>query len=204
MESGSTWDCYAPGAPLAPGLPDGPPEQITFGSNEEGGVAVAPDGRSLITSILSTQNSVWIHDTRGERAVSTEGYAESKLQCSLGTGSVCTICCAAIFPRHLPTLARRSRDRKERSCFTGILNPRYDISNDETDAVFSIQPAGQASELWIAPLDRSAPPRRIAASGEAFPYLGPKDELLFRMSDGTYYMGAMKRDGSGERKAVLR
>ena len=44
-------------------FPDGKPEQITFGSTEEAGIAMAPDGRSLITSIFTRQNAVWIHDS---------------------------------------------------------------------------------------------------------------------------------------------
>jgi hypothetical protein len=33
--------------------PDGSPEQITFGPTEEDGLAVMPDGKSLITSFPS-------------------------------------------------------------------------------------------------------------------------------------------------------
>ena len=58
-------------------FPDGQPEQITSGPEEEEGVAVAPDGRSLITSIFMRQSSVWMHDSTGDRAVSSEGYAVS-------------------------------------------------------------------------------------------------------------------------------
>src|SRR4029078_9466965 len=56
-------------------FPDGAPEQITFGATEEEGIAMAPDGRSLITSIGTSRSVVWIHDAAGERAISTEGYA---------------------------------------------------------------------------------------------------------------------------------
>jgi serine/threonine protein kinase len=49
-------------------FPDGAPEQITFGPLEEEGIAVAPDGRSLVTSIGMRRSAVWIHDAAGERA----------------------------------------------------------------------------------------------------------------------------------------
>ena len=55
-------------------FPDGQPEQITSGPTEEEGVAVAPDGRSLITSIGMRQSAVWIHDARGDRPLSSQGY----------------------------------------------------------------------------------------------------------------------------------
>jgi hypothetical protein len=55
-------------------FPKGEPEQITFGPTEEQGVAVAPDGRSLLTSIGVHQSAIWIHDARGERPLSSDGY----------------------------------------------------------------------------------------------------------------------------------
>ena len=58
-------------------FPDGAPEQITFGPLEEEGIAVAPDGRSLVTSIGMRRSAVWIHDAAGERAIVSEGYASA-------------------------------------------------------------------------------------------------------------------------------
>jgi hypothetical protein len=55
-------------------FPKGDPEQITSGPTDEEGVAIVPDGRSLITSIGMRHSAVWIHDSGGERAVSSEGY----------------------------------------------------------------------------------------------------------------------------------
>jgi Tol biopolymer transport system component len=53
--------------------PNGQPEQLTFGPTEEEGLAVAHDGRSLITSMGAKGSAIWIHDTGGERALSSEG-----------------------------------------------------------------------------------------------------------------------------------
>jgi eukaryotic-like serine/threonine-protein kinase len=55
--------------------PDGTPEQLTFGPTEAEGLAVAPDGKSLITSIGLAQESVWVSDNGHERQVSGEGSA---------------------------------------------------------------------------------------------------------------------------------
>jgi Tol biopolymer transport system component len=55
-------------------FPSGELEQVTSGPNEHQGIAMAPDGRSLITSIGIQLGAVWIHDASGERAVSSEGY----------------------------------------------------------------------------------------------------------------------------------
>ena len=47
-------------------FPKGEPEQITSGLTEEEGVAIAPDGRSLITSVGMRQTAVWVRDSQGE------------------------------------------------------------------------------------------------------------------------------------------
>jgi len=57
--------------------PDGEPEQLTFGPTEEEGIAVAPDGRSLITSAGFRHNAIHLLDDAGERPLSEEGYAFS-------------------------------------------------------------------------------------------------------------------------------
>ncbi|PYS35126.1 MAG: hypothetical protein DMG14_27735, partial [Acidobacteria bacterium] len=54
-------------------FPDGQPEQITFGPAEAEGIVVAPDGRSLITSLGFNQRAVWLHEIGAERQVSSEG-----------------------------------------------------------------------------------------------------------------------------------
>ncbi len=57
-------------------FPEGQPEQLTFGPTAEEGIAVAPDGQSLIASVAVQNSAVWVHDTRGERQISAlEGTA---------------------------------------------------------------------------------------------------------------------------------
>ncbi len=54
--------------------PDGVPEQITSGPAEQEGTAVTPDGRHLITSIGFGQGTIWLHDTAGDRQITSEGF----------------------------------------------------------------------------------------------------------------------------------
>jgi YD repeat-containing protein len=56
-------------------LSGGEPEQITSGATEEEGATVAPDGRSLVTSVGLEESEVWIRDAAGERRISSEGFA---------------------------------------------------------------------------------------------------------------------------------
>jgi DNA-binding winged helix-turn-helix (wHTH) protein/Tol biopolymer transport system component len=190
-------------------FPDGQPEQITSGTQEEDGVAVAPDGRSLITSIFARQSSVWIHDSKGDHAISTEGYAATPDE----TGKPLSFSADG---KRLYYLLRRDSPAsptelwyadldsgKSEVAVSGFSIRAYDLSSDEKEVVFSTQPAGQSSQLWLAPLDRHAPPRRIAATGEADPHFGPDGQVLFRLTDGKqHYLARMGRDGGGRTKVV--
>ena len=164
---------------------------------------MAPDGRPLITSIFTRQNAVWIHDSHGDRALSSQGYAEGTLPVFSRDG------------QRLYYLLRRdslespaelwradlAADKSE-IVLPAVSILDFDISEDEKDVVFSTQPSGQPSQIWIAPLDRNAPPRRISASGEALPRFGPHHDVLFRLTDGqANYVGTMAGDGTGRRKA---
>ena len=79
----------------------------------------------------------------------------------------------------------------------------YDVSPDGKDVVFSTQPVGKPSQLWLAPLDRSAPPKQIASNGENAPRFGPAGQVLFRFTDNKFnYLGRMNEDGSGRATVV--
>jgi hypothetical protein len=54
----------------------------------------------------------------------------------------------------------------------------YDISGDESEVAFTSRENGE-SHIWIAPLDRRSPPRRIASQADQVSF-GPADDLLFR------------------------
>jgi hypothetical protein len=55
-------------------FPDGAPEQVTSGAVTEEGIHVAHDGRSFVTSIGTSQSTLWVHDSRGDRQITSEGY----------------------------------------------------------------------------------------------------------------------------------
>ncbi|HWU41055.1 MAG TPA: hypothetical protein VN203_25670, partial [Candidatus Acidoferrum sp.] len=58
-------------------FPDGRPEQVTSGPTEQEGIAISPDGRSLVTAVALRNTSLWIHDPNGERQISLEGNGKS-------------------------------------------------------------------------------------------------------------------------------
>jgi len=77
----------------------------------------------------------------------------------------------------------------------------YDISSDGREVVFSTQRSEEGSEIWWASLDRSVPPRRVAAAKGAWPHFGPAGDVLFQSTDGTAnYLARMRKDGSNRVK----
>jgi hypothetical protein len=73
---------YAEGA-----LP--PAEQITAGPTSEEGIAMAPDGKSLVTAVGLTQRSVWIHDARA--TVRFRSRVSPPVRCSAPMAGRCSI-----------------------------------------------------------------------------------------------------------------
>src|SRR6202042_3289278 len=61
----------------------------------------------------------------------------------------------------------------------------------------------EKSQLWLAPIDRSSPAKRIGHSGDTSPHFGPRGQILFQFTEGNVnYMGQMNQDGSGRSRAV--
>jgi DNA-binding winged helix-turn-helix (wHTH) protein len=58
-------------------FPAGSPEQLTFGAGPEAGVAVDPDGGSLIASIGGGSSTIWLHEASRDRPLSSEGQVVS-------------------------------------------------------------------------------------------------------------------------------
>ena len=192
-------------------FPKGEPEQITFGPTEETGLAVAPDGRSLITSVGVTQSAVWLHDSRGEHVVSPEGFAAANyllLTQPIFSRDGRTL--YYLLQRESPGSAneiwRTDLDsKKSEHVVRGFAIREFDITGDERsgELVFSSENPGEPSQLWLAPLDRSAPPKRIARSGEGSPHFGPDGTVWYRYSDGKVnFIGLMKNDGSARRQVT--
>ena len=73
-------------------FPDGRPEQVTSGATQEEGIAFAPDGHSFVTAIGKSQSTLWFHDARGDRQITSEGFA--LFPPSLSMARSCITCCA--------------------------------------------------------------------------------------------------------------
>lgn len=187
-------------------FPDGEPQPITSGPIEAEGVAVEQDGRSIITSMGVHESAIWIHDSNGERSLSSEGEIVAELSPpsfdaddrvlyyllqhgSEGPG---------------PELWRMMVESgKSEAVFPGVSMLAYDVSPDGKQVVYSAAMRGGTRQLWLAPVDRSSPARRIGDTGEARPHFGPRGQIFFQAAEGNFnYLEQMNPDGSERTKVV--
>jgi serine/threonine protein kinase len=197
-------------------FPDGAPEQITAGPTEEEGVAPAPDGASLFTSIGSRQSSMWVHDARGDRELSSEGYAfvpvlpNSVSQPFSADG------------RTLFYLVRRGANRfsgpqertgelwmtaletgRDESLFPGMGVVGYDVSRDGRQIVYAAVDGSGKPHIWLAPLDRRSAPRQLSPLEADSPRFGAAGDILCRGTDGqSSFIYKLNRDSGRAEKAV--
>lgn len=179
-------------------FPEGQPEQITHGPTVEDGLAMAPDGHSIVTSIGLHESELWIHDRQGDRALSSEGYVVPSSVRFSSNGKL-----LYYLMRHDSSSSSSELRRKDlesgqnEAALPGMSMTEYDLSNDGREVLFSTQPRGKASQVWLAHLDGSSPPRLITSTGERAPHFGPDGQVVFQFTDGrANYIGQMKKDGS--------
>src|SRR5206468_3521107 len=64
------------------------------------------------------------------------------------------------------------------------------------EVLYSAQPYGKHSQLWVASLDRTTPPQLVSASGEDSPHFGPDGRIVYRSFDGiNHYLEQMNEPG---------
>jgi hypothetical protein len=176
-------------------FPHGVPEQITFGPTEEEGLAVAPDGKSLIASIGVRQSSVWLKDAKGENRLPVEGSASQPTFSADG--------------RRLYYLLKKatSADSTElwvRDLAAGKSDPvltdqkivDYDISPDQKNVVFTVA-AGGAMSIFMAAVDRGSAPHLLTKDGDSVSFAGSKDLVFRQLGEKASHLARIHTDGTG-------
>jgi eukaryotic-like serine/threonine-protein kinase len=182
------------------------PEQITFGPAQEQGLAMAPDGRSLFTSVGTEHRGVWLHDSNGERQISGEG--------SPGT--------PFFSPDGMRVYYMVAAGKSLNLWVTDLKTGRSELALPATAPLifFTLSPDGKSvlyvtsdHHAWTVPLDSPSPPRAIPLEDAT---ISPGDlgdhqavhwaasgRLYFPAQEGgkPYYF-SMKLDGSDRRKAL--
>ena len=129
-------------------FPDGAPEQITFGPLEEEGIALAPDGRSIVTSVGMRRSAVWIHDAAGERAIVSEGYASAPRFSRDGTRVFYLVArdwwlaASGWIPASADLRSVDLASGKSDTVLSGQSVTNYVISRDEKDVAFTTTDGG--------------------------------------------------------------
>jgi serine/threonine protein kinase/Tol biopolymer transport system component len=181
-------------------FPDGKPEQFTFGPTSQEGIAMAPDGKSLITAVGSQDHTVWLHDKDGDHQISSEGNTSSPSFSSDG--------------RNLYFLKTNGQTHDEELWIKDLNNGKeekvlsdypirgYSVSRDGREVAFAMNDQSGHSNLWVAPTSRRSSPVRISSAAvEDSPFFLPDGDLIFRaVEGGSNFLYRIKPDGTGRRK----
>jgi Tol biopolymer transport system component/predicted Ser/Thr protein kinase len=189
-------------------FPDGAPEQVTSGPTQEEGIAMAGDGKSLITSVGTGDSSIWLHDTKGEQQLTSEGDTFRSTLSSNGqrlyylkrsepTGNVeiwVTDLASGKSTSLLPGYGVEG----------GLVPINYAVSRDEKRIVFAMRDEKGLSHLWIAPTGRRTSPQRLESQeSEDSPFFLPDGDLIYRGNrGGKNYLYTKKPDGTGEKRVI--
>jgi eukaryotic-like serine/threonine-protein kinase len=186
-------------------FPGGKPEQITSGPTEEEGIALAPDGHSLITSVGLRERIVSVHNASGDRQVSLEGYAymptlsadNKKLYYRILKGGTSPFLGAS------ELRAADLESGRNEALFPGFAVTGYNLSADGRRIVFSALDSGGKSHLWLASTDRRTPPQQIPNTEGEMPSFGQPGELIFHAQEGSStFAFRIREDGTGRRKVA--
>jgi eukaryotic-like serine/threonine-protein kinase len=193
-------------------FPKGSPEQVTSGPTEEQGVAMAADGKSLVTAVGIEESSVWLHDAQGEHQISSEGYSGAP-EFSPEFRQLYYLRSAGenVSPELRVVDLENGASRSVLSGYSlqicGVSGlQHYSLSRDGTKIAFSMADNTGQSRLWIAPTDRRTAPQKIQSRvGEDCPFFLPNGDLVFRAADGdTHFLYRMTPDGTERQKISTR
>jgi serine/threonine protein kinase len=195
-------------------FPDGKPEQVTFGPTSQEGIAMASDGKSLITAVGSQDHTVWLHDKDGDHQISSEGNATSPTFSSDGRSLYFLMANgqtrgAELWVKNLSSgdLNSGKMDRVVPGYpmqSNSIEGHSYSISQDGKKVAFTMIDQSGRSNVWVAPTNRRSSPQHIySAAVEDSPFFLPDGDLVFRADEGgSNFLYRMKADGTGRRKII--
>jgi len=182
-------------------FPDGVPQQLTSSLGEEVGIALAPDGRSLITSVGTFERSVWVHDQDGERQVSSQGYSYSPRFSSDGS-KVFYLVAANSSQAHLggELWVSDLGTGQASKVLPGIAVQDFSISPDDKRVAFDTLDAKEQHHLWVSSTEHRFVPRQIGSPGGTFLYAHSGRIYCVVSEAGRAYLYRMKDDGTQEEK----
>jgi eukaryotic-like serine/threonine-protein kinase len=186
-------------------FPSGKPQQVTSGPATEEGIAMAPDGQSLITSVGLAQSTVVLHGGNEERQLSSANYAVSP-QFSPDGKYVFYLVPPVGTSGHMFGSGELFRVNMETGAnqhlFPGLSMSGYALFADGKRVVFSAEEPKGHSRLWIADLDLGSPPSQFPSTvDEDTPEVDKNGNIYFRAAEGgSNFLYRMKANGSDRTK----
>jgi eukaryotic-like serine/threonine-protein kinase len=169
---------------------------------------MAADGKSLITSVGTTDSSVWLHDAKGDRQLTSEGDTSLStfssdgrqlyyLKSSGPSGNSeiwVTDLASGQTQNLLPGYGVES----------GLVPKNYAISRDGKRIALAMRDEKGLSHVWIASTGRRSSPQRLESQeSEDSPFFLPDGDMIYRANrGGNNYLYTRKVDGSGEKKLI--
>jgi WD40 repeat protein len=188
--------------------PDGRPEQITAGVTQEEGIAVAPDGRSFITSVAMKQSTVWLHEKNRERAISVEGYSYDPQFTPDGKKLLYRVLKGAM-PIYDPgelRLVELDSGRNERVLpdlmTSGIPGWAYDVSPDGKRVVAAVGDSHGKRRLWIADFEGTSAPKQVPNVAGYMPHFAYNGDIVFGADEYVTALFSVHEDGTALRKVL--
>jgi Tol biopolymer transport system component len=184
-------------------FPDGEPEQITSGPTEEEGIAFAPDGRSLITSVGLRQRTVSVHNLSSDRQISLEGYAYMPSISPDGKRIYYRVLKGGTSPAlgASELWMADSESGQRELLLPGFAVTGYNLSKDGRHVVFSAPDSGGRSRIWVASTDHKEDPRQIPDTEGDMPFFGSVRDVIFHAIEGnSTFAFRIREDGTGKRK----
>ena len=184
----------------------GSPQQLTSGPTAEEGIAMAPDGQSLITSVGLAQSTIMLHDAMGERQLSSANYAVNPRFSPDGKYIFYLVLPPGTYGHFYGSggLYRVNlQNGDSEHLLPGFLMSGYALLYDGKQVVFAARDAKGHSRLWIADLDLASPPRQFVTTvDEDMPEVDRQGNIFFRAAEGgSNFLYRMTKDGRNRVKA---
>jgi eukaryotic-like serine/threonine-protein kinase len=191
-------------------FPGGKIEQLTSGPTEEEGLALAPDDKSLVTAVGMRRSSVWLHDARGDRVLTSEANAAlgdprsgspfspdgKKLyylvRSTPGREISSNLAVGELWEMDLQSGATQA-------LLPGFSVTEFSLAPDGHDIAFTALAEDGTQRVWVAPLDRSSAPRLWQTSA-AHPRFTTDFIYCVKRSPEGSYAHRIRPDGSGDQQ----
>ncbi len=163
--------------------PSGRPEQITFGPTQQEGIAVDGGTNSLITAAGVNESTLWFHDENGDRQVSSEGFASSPQFSRDGKHLFFMVLNYAEAPMGFTNgqlYSANLGNGQLESVVPGVRMSSYSLAPDSNLVAYAAYDSAYHPHLWVAPVDRSAPPRQLFEDEADQPQFGPEGIIYYR------------------------